>query len=65
MTALALQMLNPRLPAVLVRQWWMADPDIKSELAEELRRDDFDYETPEGAKVVTKRQQSDPNRGRG
>ena len=25
-TALALQMLNPRLPAALVRQWWMDGP---------------------------------------
>lgn len=39
-TALALQMLNPRLPAALVRQWWTDDPDLKSELAEELRREE-------------------------
>ena len=38
-TARALQMLNPRLPAALVRQWWMEDPDIKRELAEELQSD--------------------------
>jgi ParB-like chromosome segregation protein Spo0J len=39
-TALALQMLNPSLPAALVRQWWMDDPDLKSELAEELRQEE-------------------------
>lgn len=39
-TALALQMLNPTLPGALVREWWFDDPDIKSELAEELRRDE-------------------------
>jgi ParB-like chromosome segregation protein Spo0J len=39
-TALALQMLNPSLPAALVRQWWMDDPDLKSDLAEELRREE-------------------------
>ena len=38
--ALALQMLNPSLPGALVRQWWLEDPDLKSELAEELRRDE-------------------------
>jgi ParB-like chromosome segregation protein Spo0J len=39
-TALALQMLNPTLPGALVREWWFDDPEIKSELAEELRRDE-------------------------
>ena len=39
-TALGLQMLNPSLPAALVREWWMDDPDLKSELAEELRREE-------------------------
>jgi hypothetical protein len=38
-TALALQMLHPSLPGALVRQWWMEDPDLKSELADELRRE--------------------------
>jgi len=39
-TALALQMLNPTLPGALVREWWFDDPEIKSELAEELRMDE-------------------------
>ena len=38
-TARALQMLNPRLPAALVPRWWMEDPDIKRESAEELQSD--------------------------
>lgn len=43
-TALALQMLNPSLPGALVRQWWMEDPDLKRELADELRREEHPYE---------------------
>lgn len=35
-TALALQMLNATLPGALVRQWWMDDPDLKMEIAEEF-----------------------------
>jgi ParB-like chromosome segregation protein Spo0J len=42
-TALALQMLNPKLPGALARQWWFDDPDLKSEMADELRRDDDPY----------------------
>lgn len=43
-TAMALQMLNPSLPGALVRQWWFDDPELKSELAEELKLEDDPYE---------------------
>lgn len=42
-TALALQMLNARLPGALVRQWWFDDPELKNELADELRREEDPY----------------------
>lgn len=42
-TALALQMLNPSLPGALVREWWFDDPDLKAEIAEELRSDEDVY----------------------
>ena len=47
-TALALQMLNPSLPGALVRQWWSDDPDLKSEIAQELRMEDDPFELLEG-----------------
>ena len=43
-TAMALQMLNPSLPGALVRQWWVDDPELKNEIAEELRLEDDPYE---------------------
>ena len=43
-TAIVLQMLNPGLPGALVRLWWFDDPELKSELAEELRLEDNPYE---------------------
>jgi hypothetical protein len=42
-TALALQMLNPNLPGALARQWWFDDPDLKVEMADELRREGDPY----------------------
>lgn len=42
-TALALQMLNPSLPGALARQWFMDDPDLKSEIADEVRREGDPY----------------------
>ena len=46
-TALALQMLNPSLPGALARQWIMADADLQSEIADELRREGDPYAEPE------------------
>jgi ParB-like chromosome segregation protein Spo0J len=47
-TALALQMLNPGLPLALVWQWWSDDPDLKSEIVEELRKEEDVYELLDG-----------------
>jgi hypothetical protein len=55
-TALALQMLNPTLPGALVRLWWFDDPELKSEMADELKKDDDPYgllEEPEEAEATT------------
>src|SRR5262249_1614023 len=43
-TALALYILNPRLPLALVREWWADDPDLKSAVAAELSMEDNPYE---------------------
>ncbi len=54
-TALALWKLNPNLPGALVRQWWYDDPDLKQEMAEELRRDGDPYgllEEPEESEAM-------------
>jgi ParB-like chromosome segregation protein Spo0J len=48
-TALALWMLNPNLPKRLIREWIVTDPDIRDEIAEELQRDDFDYQGADDA----------------
>jgi frataxin-like iron-binding protein CyaY len=42
-TALALWKLNPNLPGALTRQWFMEDPDLKSEIAHELRTEGDPY----------------------
>jgi hypothetical protein len=50
-------MLNAKLPGALVRQWFFEDPDLKNEVAEELRRDGDPYgqhEEPEEPEATAK-----------